>query len=88
MKKKAVRSAIDNETRTRILVCLGTGTKTVNELCSVCSMSQSAVSQHLMKLRASGAVESVRKGREQLYRATDRRLVELCRSIINLTRRS
>jgi len=88
MNKRAVNAAISNEIRTRILVCLGSGTKTVRELCSVCKLSQSAVSQHLMKLRAGGAVVSRERGRERLYRAVDKKLVRLCRSIISLIDRS
>lgn len=87
MNEETVRSAVSNEIRTKIIACLGTSAKTVAELRTVCELSQSAVSQHLMRLRAAGAVTSERKGRAQMYRAADRRLVEVCRSIINLTRK-
>ncbi len=86
MHKKAVRAAVSNETRTRIIACLGTGHKTVNELRAVCRLSQSAVSQHLMRLRAAGAVASEKRGRERVYRATHPSIVRVCRSIINLIR--
>lgn len=85
MNGTTVRSTISNPTRTRILACLGTGAKTVQELCLVCRLSQSAVSQHLMRLRSAGAVVSERNGRNRIYRASDRRLVALCRSVIRLT---
>jgi DNA-binding transcriptional ArsR family regulator len=68
----------------RILACLGTGRKTVSELRVVCRLSQSAVSQHLMKLRTSGAVRSEKRGRERVYQAADHALAHICRSIIKL----
>lgn len=84
MQRRAVHAALSNETRIRILACLGEGEKSVTELCTVCKLSQSAVSQHLMKLRASGAVASEKRGRERMYRVANKELARICRSIIKL----
>lgn len=84
MNRKMLHTVLSNDVRTRLVMCLGTGGKTVGELRSVCGLSQSAVSQHLMKLRAAGAVASEKRGRERVYRTADRRLVQVCRTIIKL----
>ena len=85
MDAQTIDAALSNPVRRKIIVCLGTHAKTVSDLCAVCTLSQSAVSQHLMKLRAAGAVTSTVRGRERLYRVADRRLVSICRTIANLT---
>lgn len=85
MDARAVDIALSNPVRRKIIACLGSRTKTVSDLCAACTLSQSAVSQHLMKLRLSGAVTSTKSGRERLYRVADRRLASICRTITNLT---
>lgn len=74
-------SIIDNETRIRLVLCLSRGEKTVTELIEHCGLSQSAVSQHLQKLRLTGIVNSKKEGREVLYSIKDQKIVSLCQSI-------
>ncbi len=56
-----------NLTRLKIISCLADGEKNVSELIRKCSLSQSAVSQHLMKLRSLGVVDYKKDGREVFY---------------------
>lgn len=59
--------AFGNITRVKIIACLGEASKNVTGLIQNCDLSQSAVSQHLMLLRALGIVTVKRQGREQQY---------------------
>ena len=65
-----VLSSLSNETRLRILLCLSNGEKNVSQLIGNCGLSQSAVSQHLEKLRKSGLVTTKRQGKEIFYALT------------------
>ncbi len=62
--------AFSNEVRLKIIICLKHGEKNVSELIGNCDLSQSAVSQHLEKLRKSGLVTTRREGKEIYYRLT------------------
>ncbi len=61
--------AMASETRLMILCALSAGELPVNKLAELTAQSQSAVSQHLSKLRAAGLVESRRDGQTILYRS-------------------
>ena len=54
--------------RLMVLCRLVEGEASVGELCDKTDISQSAISQHLAKLRAEGLVDSERKGRQVFYR--------------------
>ncbi len=69
---------LGNETRVKLLLCLSHGEKTVSELILNCGLSQSAVSQHLQKLRACNMVSVQRVGREKYYSIADRELTMIC----------
>jgi predicted transcriptional regulator len=58
---------LSNTTRLKIIECLSQKPKNVTEIVNVCGISQSAVSQHLAKLKESGIIDSVKKGREIVY---------------------
>ncbi|NCT55512.1 winged helix-turn-helix transcriptional regulator [bacterium] len=79
-----ITKTLGNITRVKILACLGRSDKTVTELLSVCSLSQSAVSQHLSYLRKAGLVVCERKGKYQVYKVIDNRLSILCKDILQL----
>jgi ArsR family transcriptional regulator, virulence genes transcriptional regulator len=67
-----------NEKRLLILCFLAVrGEMTVGELVGVVKLSQSALSQHLAKLRADGLVEFRRASQTLYYRVTDRRALRL-----------
>lgn len=61
--------AMASETRLIILCALSAGELPVNKLADLTEQSQSAVSQHLSKLRAAGLVESRRDGQTIHYRS-------------------
>jgi ArsR family transcriptional regulator len=62
-----ILSTFSNETRLKLLLCLSKGEKNVTELISNCELSQSAVSQHLEKLRSAGLVQTRKVGKEVYY---------------------
>ena len=67
-----------NEKRLLILCFLAVrGEMTVGELVGVVKLSQSALSQHLAKLRADGLVEFRRTSQTLHYRVTDQRALRL-----------
>jgi DNA-binding transcriptional ArsR family regulator len=67
-----------NEKRLLILCFLAVrGEMTVGELVGVVKLSQSALSQHLAKLRADGLVEFRRASQTLHYRVTDQRALRL-----------
>lgn len=62
--------ALANQKRLMIMAHLFTGELSVNKLASLVELSQSALSQHLAKLRNLGLVETRREGQTIYYRAT------------------
>ena len=69
---------LGNEKRLLILCFLAArGEMTVGELVSVVKLSQSALSQHLAKLRADGLVAFRRTSQTLHYRVADRRALHL-----------
>lgn len=69
--------ALSNETRLLVLCRLGQGEMSVGELNDAVGLSQSALSQHLAKLRVDGLVATRREGQSIFYRVADRRVGEL-----------
>lgn len=61
-----------NPKRLLILCRLAEGETSVGELLSIAGLSQSALSQHLARLRASGLVATRREGQSIRYRLADR----------------
>lgn len=61
---------LSNPTRLRILICLARGSKNVAGLIGTCGLAQSAVSQHLGKLKRAGLVASERRGKYVYYKLT------------------
>ena len=69
---------LGNEKRLLILCFLAArGEMTVGELVDVVKLSQSALSQHLAKLRADGLVAFRRTAQTLHYRVVDRRALQL-----------
>jgi DNA-binding transcriptional ArsR family regulator len=67
-----------NEKRLLILCFLAArGEVTVGEIVGVVKLSQSALSQHLAKLRADGLVEFRRNSQTLHYRVVDKRALQL-----------
>jgi len=65
---EALLKQMANGARLRILCSLMEGGRTVGELSSLAGLSQSALSQHLMKMRDAGLVEAERRGQTMVYR--------------------
>jgi ArsR family transcriptional regulator len=62
-----IYSALGNEVRVKLLLCLSHRAKNVTEMIHTCGLSQSAVSQHLTKLKTAKLVETKKEGKEVLY---------------------
>lgn len=72
-----VLRALSHETRLMVLCRLGQGEMSVGEINDAVGLSQSALSQHLAKLRAEGLVATRREGQTIFYRIADTRVVAL-----------
>lgn len=73
----ALLKQLANTRRLLILCRLAGGPATVSELCKVAGLSQSALSQHLAKMRAEGMVQGEKDGLQIYYSITDPRCLEL-----------
>lgn len=60
-----------NERRLQVLCALREGELSVGQLMDVVGLSQSAISQHLARLRSQGAVATRRAGQTIFYRIAD-----------------
>lgn len=65
---EALLKQLANANRLMVLCHLVSGEKTVGELAEAVGLSQSALSQHLAKLREAGLVESDKRGLSVYYR--------------------
>jgi len=73
----ALLKQLSNQRRLMILCRLASGPATVSELCKVAGLSQSAVSQHLAKMRTEGLVKGEKDGLQMHYSITDPRCLEI-----------
>lgn len=71
--ESAVFSALGNETRYRILLCLrvSNGQVCVSELESQIDVGQSTISRSLRRLRETGLVSREKRGRRRYYEPTE-----------------
>jgi ArsR family transcriptional regulator len=65
---EALLKELANSHRLMVLCHLAAGEKTVGEMANIIGLSQSALSQHLSRLRAAGLVESDKRGLMVYYR--------------------
>jgi DNA-binding transcriptional ArsR family regulator len=70
--------------RLKLMMCLGESPKNVSQLIGNCGLTQSAVSQHLAKLKAAGLLQCDCKGRERIYSLLDPRSAEISRNLYKL----
>jgi ArsR family transcriptional regulator, virulence genes transcriptional regulator len=75
---------LSNEARLMVLCQLGAGEKSVGELNALVGLSQSALSQHLAKLRAEGLVATRREAQTIYYRITDERVSRLVSTLYEI----
>lgn len=73
-----------NPFRLRIMCELQQGERAVSELESVVGLSQSALSQHLAKLRSTGIVKTRRKAQTIHYSIKDERVARLLGTLFEL----
>jgi ArsR family transcriptional regulator len=76
--------ALSNEARLMVLCQLDTGEKSVGELNALVGLSQSALSQHLAKLRAEGLVATRREAQTIFYRIADARVTKLVAALYDI----
>jgi len=77
-------SVLSNEKRLRLLLCLEKP-HSVSQLLEKCNLSQSALSQHLTKLKRAGFVNCSRDGNRQIYITKNKKIIKVAKSIIELT---
>ena len=73
----ALLRALSNEKRLMILCQLGEGEMSVGQLLPLVGLSQSALSQHLAKLRDEALVATRRDGTAVFYRIADRAVLKV-----------
>lgn len=73
----SVISAVSNPIRIKLLCCLSESNKNVAELMLNCGLSQSAVSQHLIKLKRAGLVKDEKKGKFVYYSLIDKNIAKV-----------
>ena len=84
MKNEYIIKTLCSEVRLKLLLCLSDNEKTVSELVSNCVLSQSAVSQHLSKLREAGLVIDHKEGRKVRYSLKSPKLKIISEELLNL----
>ncbi|NMC77485.1 MAG: winged helix-turn-helix transcriptional regulator [Candidatus Methanofastidiosa archaeon] len=82
--KNNIPSVFSNLTRLKLIICLDKGEKNVSDLINNCGLSQSAISQHLEKLRKANLVFTRRDGKEIFYNLKYKKTVEISKKIIDL----
>lgn len=73
--------AMANPVRLKMLCCLSKGKMQVGELVDKCGLAQSAVSQHLIKLKAAGLVRDERKGKYIYYHVNNLKAIKIAKSL-------
>ena len=72
-----------NEERVRLICCLKTA-QSVSDLLKKCTLSQSALSQHLSLLKEAGVVQCTRNGKQQIYALTSKKVLSIAQSLLSL----
>lgn len=72
-----VLKAMSNDRRLRILCHLSEKERSVGELCKLVGMGQSALSQHLAKLRADKIVKTRREAQTIYYSIASREITDI-----------
>jgi ArsR family transcriptional regulator, virulence genes transcriptional regulator len=79
-----IYSAFGNQVRAKLILCLSTKQKNVTEMIQTCGLSQSAVSQHLSKLKRSGVVVTKKVGKEVFYSLKYKKAANISRLLLSL----
>jgi len=81
-----VYTAISNPVRIKLLMCLSDRPKNVEELIRTCGLSQSAVSQHLSKLKKAGILATKKEGKYVFYKLLYPEAAEIALKVENLSK--
>jgi len=68
--------------RLKLLTCLKNSPKNVSQLIKNCGLSQSAVSQHLAKLKSLNLITCEKKGKEVYYRLKKKSLSVIAQKLL------
>jgi ArsR family transcriptional regulator, virulence genes transcriptional regulator len=79
-----VYAAFGNEVRAKLILCLSQKPKNVSELINTCGLSQSAVSQHLAKLKQAKLVECKKVGKEIRYKLRYKKAADISKLLNSL----
>jgi ArsR family transcriptional regulator, virulence genes transcriptional regulator len=79
-----IYSAFGSQVRTKLVLCLSKKPKNVTDLIHTCGLSQSAVSQHLCKLKKSGIVKTKKEGKEIWYTLKYKKAADISRLLLSL----
>ena len=80
----SIYSVLGNEIRAKLVLCLSHKQKNVSEMIEICGLAQSAVSQHLTKLKRIGIVETKKKGKEIYYSLKHQKAAEISKLFLSL----
>lgn len=75
--------AFSNPVRLKLLCCLSKRATNVENLINNCGLAQSAVSQHLSKLKKAGLVKTQRRGKYIYYSLTNNKTGEMANEFLN-----
>lgn len=81
---KDIYSVIGNKVRAKLILCLSQRPKNVTELINNCGLAQSAVSQHLRKLKNAGIVDTKKQGKEVFYYLKYKKAIEISKLLTSL----
>ncbi len=79
--------SLGNPERIRLLVCIGDTEVTVSDLLKKCTLSQSALSQHLAKLRDAKILKARRDGTYMHYSINNPSFLALANNLLALTQK-
>lgn len=79
-----IMKALAHPQRLMLLCHLSTGEKTVGELEEVCSVSQSAVSQFLNRMKLEGLVQSEKRGLHVYYSIANPKIKKLITALSDI----
>lgn len=79
-----IYSAFGSKVRTKLLLCLEQKSKNVSEIIATCGLSQSAVSQHLAKLKEARLVSARKDGKQVYYSLTYPKAAHIGKQLVTL----
>ncbi len=80
-KQEAIIKVFGNAERVQLLCCLAKP-HTVTELLEKCTLSQSALSQHLTLLKEVNLVHCIRDGKHQIYSVVDKDVLLVAKTLL------